>query len=172
MTLASSIFTEFYDDATPNTTLSSILKDLDFSPPLACTNIGLTSHGVWYRFSTKDLSGLSSTSYNLTAHASSPENFYVLLAVFKGDSCPVPLYPSTLESFNRTKSYSDGSYGNRYNSFVDNIFPYSCVADSLKTGFSTFIFPVETHGTYFIYLGRSSFDSGNVTLSLTVRTLN
>jgi hypothetical protein len=167
MTLASSIFTEFYDDGAANTTPSSIWKALNYAMPLACTNIDLTSHGVWYHFSTKDLSGLSSTCYNLTAHTSSPKNAYLNLAVFKGDSCPTPLDPSTLEPSNRTKLYF------RDNSIIDSKFPYSCVAHSSlydAIGSSTINFRADVNETYFIYVGSSSSHFGNVSLSLTVRS--
>jgi hypothetical protein len=159
MTFASTIFTEFYDDGAANTTFMSIWKALDY----------LTSHGVWYRFSTMDLSGISSTCYNLTDHPSSPKNAYLNLADFKGDSCPTPLDPSTLEPSNRTKLYF------RDNSIIDSKFPYSCVAHSSPydaIGSSTINFRADVNETYFIYVGSSRSHFGNVTLSLTVRTQN
>jgi hypothetical protein len=175
MTLASSIYTEFYDDGGPNTTIVSIDEDLAYLPPLQCTDVGLASYGVWYRLSTKEISGISSsTCYNLTARKSSPQYADLSLAVFRGDSCPVPLDPSTLDASNETTIYSDGIFGYGYNSFVDNVIPYSCVAESSYNdamGMSTIKFPVYMNETYYIFVGSSYSLFGNVSLSLTVRTM-
>jgi hypothetical protein len=173
MTLASSIYTKFYSDGTPNTSLASIIQDLAYLPPLACTDISLTSYGIWYRLSTKGISGISSTCYNLTARTSSPQDTYLNLAVFKGDSCPVPLDPSTLDASIETTIHSYGIYGYGYNRFVDNVIPYSCVTESSYNdaiGTSTIKFPVDMNETYYIFAGSSYSFFGNVSLSLTVRT--
>jgi hypothetical protein len=171
MTLASSVYSELYDDGAANTTSSKLRKALAGVPPFTCANIDLSSRGIWYCLSTKGLSGLSSTCYNLTAHTLSLENVDLKLGVFQGDSCPVPLDPSTLDSSNGTKLYTYGTYDIGYNNFVNNTVPYSCVAQSFRLS-STITLPIDSNETYFIYVGSSNSPFGNVSLSIMVRTRN